>query len=1037
MPAPAAAADGPRLVRNTCIMAHVDHGKTSLADHLVASGGGGLLHPRLAGAARFMDHLPEEQRRAITMKSSSVALRHAPTGARVHLIDSPGHVDFCSEVSAAARLSDSALVVVDAAKGVHVQTHAVLHQAFVERLRPCLVLNKLDRLVTELRLSPEDAYARLRRVIDDANSAYSALRSGSYFSSLLHDDNGGVDGEDDDDGDEGDEFHPHKGNVVFACARDGWGFRIHRFAKLYAEKHHEQGVSRAALLKGLWGQHYFDKKKRRVLPLRKEAAMGGGANEQPMFVEFVLKPLWRVYQRGLRGDAAGATAKWLDDNIVSFFNLEVSPRELRSRDPKVALNAVLRAWLPLADSVMTMLVECTPDPAAAQAVRVARLMPERKVDAAADSADVVAEAERVRRCVAACSASTSAPVVVFVSKMFAVPYATLPSKGPDGEPVSHSRVSGDSGEPEPEEECFLAFARVFSGVLRAGQKVFVLSPLYDPVRRDGGAAPPARKHAQEVELHRLYEMLGQDLTPVASVAAGGVVAIQGLGHHVLKSATLSSTKNCWPFSSMMFQVSPMLRVAVEPCNTADLGALVKGLDLLNQADPFVEYSVSQSGEHVLAAAGKIHLEHCIKNLHERFAKVELVVSKPLVSFKETIQGEGVGSTGSMKATQGFVERTTPNGRFTVRVQAFRLPNALTRVLEESEELLGQLMEGKSSQFSQEVDNSAAMLRHRLLGAIDSELEAISDQVEKEKLQRYRKTLLGYLQRILALGPSHQGPNLLVLPDLRSSSAGVAASQNGRECMFVSSRCHVSEKLGLLSVSDTESNDGIDYSESSTNYLDFEALMNSIVAGFQFATNAGPICDEPMWGLAFIVEPYIFADNSVAITHSDQYNIFTGQVITAVKEACRAAVVQSNPRLVEPIYLCELTSPAQQLRGTYAVLGDCRARVLKEELQEGTSLFMVHADLPIAESSEFSEKLRNATSGAASAILTFSHWEAIPQDPFFIPKTQEEIEEFGDGSSIGSNLAKKLMNIVRRRKGLHVEEKVVEHGSKQRTLAKKV
>jgi ribosome assembly protein 1 len=98
---------------------------------------------------------------------------------------------------------------------------------------------------------------------------------------------------------------------------------------------------------------------------------------------------------------------------------------------------------------------------------------------------------------------------------------------------------------------------------------------------------------------------------------------------------------------------------------------------------------------------------------------------------------------------------------------------------------------------------------------------------------------------------------------------------------------------------------------------------------------------------------------------------------------------------------------------------------------------VRAYLPVAESSVFSEKLRSATSGAASARLALSHWEAIPQDPFFIPKTQEEIEEFGDGSNMGPNLAKTLINSVRRRKGLHVEDKVVEHGTKQRTRAKKV
>jgi ribosome assembly protein 1 len=180
------------------------------------------------------------------------------------------------------------------------------------------------------------------------------------------------------------------------------------------------------------------------------------------------------------------------------------------------------------------------------------------------------------------------------------------------------------------------------------------------------------------------------------VGAGNVVAIQGRGQHILKSATLSSTKNCWPFSSMMFQASPMVKVAIEPSYPSDLGALVKGLKLLNRADRFVEYNVSQRGEHVLAAAVEIHLEGCIKDLEERFAKVKLLVSDPLVSFKETVEGEGAGLIESLKAPQDVVERTTPNGRCTVRVQVLRLPNALTKVLEESEQLLGQIIEGKTA-----------------------------------------------------------------------------------------------------------------------------------------------------------------------------------------------------------------------------------------------------------------------------------------------------------------------------------------------------
>jgi ribosome assembly protein 1 len=133
---------------------------------------------------------------------------------------------------------------------------------------------------------------------------------------------------------------------------------------------------------------------------------------------------------------------------------------------------------------------------ALQAARVVRLMPKREValEDAACCPEVVAEAERVRRCVESCDVSPHAPVMVYVSKMFAVPCKTLPLKGVNEELL-------DSSESE---ECFMTFARVFSGFLHAGQKVFVLSPLYDPVKED-----VTQKHVQVVELQYWYEMLGR------------------------------------------------------------------------------------------------------------------------------------------------------------------------------------------------------------------------------------------------------------------------------------------------------------------------------------------------------------------------------------------------------------------------------------------------------------------------------------------------------------------------------------------------
>jgi len=156
----------PKNVRNICILAHVDHGKTTIADALVASNG--IISQRMAGKLRYMDSREDEQLRGITMKSSAISLLFAKGEEEyiVNLIDSPGHVDFSSEVSTAVRLCDGAIVVVDVVEGVCPQTHVVLRQAWLENIRPCLVLNKIDRLITELKYSPTEAHFHLQQILE-------------------------------------------------------------------------------------------------------------------------------------------------------------------------------------------------------------------------------------------------------------------------------------------------------------------------------------------------------------------------------------------------------------------------------------------------------------------------------------------------------------------------------------------------------------------------------------------------------------------------------------------------------------------------------------------------------------------------------------------------------------------------------------------------------------------------------------------------------------------------------------------------------
>ncbi|KAK4279234.1 hypothetical protein QN277_016966 [Acacia crassicarpa] len=1017
----------PQKIRNICILAHVDHGKTTLADHLIAASGGGLLHPKLAGRVRFMDYLDEEQRRAITMKSSSIGLHYKDYS--INLIDSPGHMDFCSEVSTAARLSDGALILVDAVEGVHIQTHAVLRQCWIEKLSPCLVLNKIDRLISELKLSPMEAYIRLLRIVHEVNGIVSTYKSEKYLSdvdSILAGPSGDVTADGNIDlieDDEEDMFQPQKGNVAFVCALDGWGFGIHEFAEIYASK---LGASAAALQKALWGPRYYNSKTKMIVGKK---GIGGGSKARPMFVQFVLEPLWQVYQGALEdgGD------KGMLEKVIKSFSLSIPSRELQNKDPKLVLLAVMSRWLPLSDTILSMVVKCMPDPVSAQSFRISRLIPKRVVLDNGVDQNVLAEAELVRKSVESCDLKPEAPCVAFVSKMFAVPIKMLPDRG------SHGEVMNYSGEGEGElDECFLAFARIFSGTLSARQKVFVLSALYDPLKGE-----QMQKHVQEAELQSLYLMMGQGLKVVTSAKAGNIVAIRGLGQHILKSATLSSSKNSWPFSNMSFQVTPTLRVAIEPSDPAEMSALLKGLRLLNRADPFVEVTVSARGEHVLAAAGEVHLERCVKDLKERFSKVSLQVSPPLVSYKETIEGEVSSMLENLKASKNsdYVEKTTPNGRCVVRVHVMKLPSSLTKVLDDSSDVLGDaigLKSGKNldSQRSGILknDNPTEVLKKRIMDALESEILSKNEN-DKDYVDKCKSKWLNLLRRIWALGPRQIGPNILFTPDIKAESSDSS--------ILIHGDCHVSERLGFADDSST-SNTLADIPSNVNESLNKEAkrLESSVISGFQLATAAGPLCDEPMWGLAFVIEAYIYPylgqyNESEPHQQSEQYGIFAGQIITTVKDACRAAVLQNRPRLVEAMYFCELNTPTEYLGAMYAVLARRRARILKEEMQESSPFFTVHAYVPVSETFGFAEELRRGTSGAASALLVLSHWEELSEDPFFVPKTEDEIEEFGDGSSVLPNTARKLINAVRRGKGLHVEEKIVQHGTKQRTLARKV
>jgi elongation factor 2 len=162
--------NNPTIIRNTSIIAHVDHGKTTLSDSLLAHAG--IISTQTAGQKLFLDSWDLEQKRQMTVFASNVSLVHTYNNQDylINLIDTPGHIDFSGAVTRSLRAVDGALVVVDAVEGPMTQTETVLMQALRERVKPLLFINKVDRLIKEIKLTPQDIQKKFAKILLRVNT---------------------------------------------------------------------------------------------------------------------------------------------------------------------------------------------------------------------------------------------------------------------------------------------------------------------------------------------------------------------------------------------------------------------------------------------------------------------------------------------------------------------------------------------------------------------------------------------------------------------------------------------------------------------------------------------------------------------------------------------------------------------------------------------------------------------------------------------------------------------------------------------------
>ncbi|KAH1336648.1 hypothetical protein KXV78_002334 [Aspergillus fumigatus] len=405
----------PSQIRNIALVGHLHHGKTAFMDMLVTETHDlterleKRVGKRKEEQLRYTDIHFLERERGLSIKSAPMTLVLQNTKGKSHLfniIDTPGHVNFVDEVATSSRLVDGIVLVVDVVEGVQANTEQIIKHAVLEGLPITMVVNKMDRLILELKIPPNDAYFKLKHVVEEVNTIIERTLPGQGERYRLS---------------------PEKGNVAFACASMEWCFTLQSFAKMYAETYPQVETSDFALR--LWGDIFFNPGS------RKFTRKGVEENSKRTFVQFVLEPIYKLYSHTISESP--------DDlkETLAGVGINLKPSQLKS-DARVLLNMVCHEFFGPATGFVDMIVQHIPSP-----VEGSQRTLDRYYTGPLDT--------KVAAAMAACD--PDGPLVVHVTKLFTSTDATkfhafgrvMSGTARPGQPV---RVLGEGYTPEDEED---------------------------------------------------------------------------------------------------------------------------------------------------------------------------------------------------------------------------------------------------------------------------------------------------------------------------------------------------------------------------------------------------------------------------------------------------------------------------------------------------------------------------------------------------------------------------------------------------------
>ena len=1146
-------------IRNICVLAHVDHGKTSLVDSLISYNN--IISPKMAGNVRYMDSREDEQERHITMKASSITVIYRSeqlnSNYLLNIIDVPGHVDFSYEIFSSLKMVDGAIIMIDVIEGICSQTESAIRQAWDEKIKFILVLNKIDKLFRIVEKTPEEAYEHLKNLLEKVNAMMSSLilrdseinnllnleRKESNVSNTSNNENSIKEKKGEESIEEKEKnfyFSPNKGNVIFTSATDNWAFTIDTFVDIFAKKY---GTKKEVMKKVLWGDYYLDKK------TKKFCEKQPNEDSNPIFVDFIMKNIYKIYQVVTIEQDFPKIQK-----MVKSLNLNISEKDFNEnilkRNPNLVLRTIMREWLPIPQTVYDVIIKELPDPIIGIQNKIDLLFPNNKYS----KNDFV---KKIKKCLKEKKIKgEGVPTLAYISKM--VP---IPKKNIQG--INLGEINQNKDETK-----FMAFARLYTGEIKEGDEYYVIGPKHD-IKNN-------KLDIKKYKFNNIYYFMGQFLNQINIVPVGNIFSVSDLEKDVFKTSTISDDFNCPSIIPYNIDKNSNIKVSITAENIKDMPILLEGLEKLNKSDPAVNYYTQSNGEHIIVTTGEVHLERCIRDLEDSLAKVKFKISAPIVNFKE-----GLNNT-----NYTFKKKTLNKKKELLKLQMEQ------EKLEERKKIEEKVIEGGINNIDYEVDEELyqqqllktstpmylkritpmkkqnEIKEHKIKDVISKNEKKASNFIQKHnqnleqkgfaegetpnKLCSFGITAVGMNQELLdCIGKNQKLIDIVEQSDYfidkesylqlekfkeeLIQNAGSAkmkkllsnyifsfGTKEGEMNMFLIKRIPKEysyfERIKYEGKDILEESEKIIYKkekeeeelkneikeeksdkkkiekkeekkdEKTKNFFSDNTLktlkdknipinefLNALKTGFELAIKNGPLCEENMYGVIFVLEFVEFKtkkqdkpkekekekekeeeskdkinnlpeekkdeeektenkSNSNSKSQTGEYGPLIGQIIGSIKDCCRKAYLCAEPRLYEAYYLCIFQINQDLVGKIYSVFGKRRGEIINEIPSEESIKSTIEAIIPVAESFGFVEEIRKKSSGLTNPMLQFYKWKMLNVDPFDIA-SEEDILNYGINVDT-KNIAKNYINKIRQRKGLLTNEKLISNADKQRNLAKK-